>query len=205
METLHSLTSALLPTELWRRFGTMRIRKLFPCPPAAGPDDGRPRNPIVRGTLTVLFATAFFINIEGSRLLALEDYPYPGGEYIESAKYFFGLETSWRMYAPGPPDFSGWWVVVGLTADGREIDPITGGAPTLEKPDPTTDHYRSLGGYYWSDFPDEEGETYTTYRRFLLWQDRHRNPRHIDEGGLSFLCVGGRVGVAGYCGPVLGW
>ncbi len=80
------------------------------------------------------------------------------------------------MYAPGRPDFSGWWVVVGLTADGREIDPITGGAPTLEKPDPTTDHYRSLGGYYWSDFPDEEGEAYTTYRRFLLWQDRRRNP-----------------------------
>jgi len=107
--TMLAATSALLPTELWRRFGTMRIRKLFPCLPAAEPDDCRSRNSIVSGTLTALFAAALFINIEGSRLLALEDYPYPGGEYIETAKYFFGLETTWRMYSPGPPVFSGWW------------------------------------------------------------------------------------------------
>lgn len=78
-------------------------------------------------------------------------------------------------------------VVVGLTADGREIDPITSRAPTLEKPDPTTDQYRSQGGYYWSDIPDEEGVTYMIYRRFLLWQDQRRNPPEKQLTHLIFI------------------
>jgi len=63
---------------------------------------------------------------------------------------------------------SGWWVAIGRTADGRQIDPITGRPPTLQKPSRGTFPLKGLGAAYWFNLPTEKGTPEYTYTRFLI-------------------------------------
>ena len=165
----------LLPAAFWSRFTAAR--------PVSGAGVERvpvaaARKPTLRPTflLWMLLCVGLVINLEGSRLLSLEEYPYPGSRWIERTKYFLGLETEWWMYASEPPDFGGWWVVVARTADGREIDPITLKPPTLQKPDPKAEVYLKKGASYWFEAPDEADSPSRRYADFLAWNDRRSNP-----------------------------
>lgn len=57
----------------------------------------------------------------------------------------FDLGQGWRMFAPEPLRYDGWWVVVGETETGAVVDPLTGQAPRWEKPP----HLSSVRSVYW--------------------------------------------------------
>jgi predicted DCC family thiol-disulfide oxidoreductase YuxK len=82
------------------------------------------------------------------------------------------LEQSWTLYAPAPPEVSGWLVVTGRRADGREVDVLhpQREAPSFEPP-PRTD----------PGAPD---------LRWRSYHDRLRDPAHAAQRGLyaSYLC-----------------
>ena len=172
----------LLPEAFWTRFAGSPSASptevegapagLSPPPPSAR---GKPA-PRPTFHLWVLLVAGLVVNLEGSRLLNLEEYPYPGSRWIERAKYFLGLETEWWMYASEPPDFGGWWVAVAHTADGRETDPITQSPPTLQKPDPQAKVFLEKGASYWFEAPDEADSPSRRYADFLIWNDRRLNP-----------------------------
>jgi hypothetical protein len=178
----------LLPSALWNRVSAM----LDPCPegspasllhdPVAG--GHRPRRP---SYLWGVLMAGVVINLEGSRLVSLEEHPYPGSRWIERAKYVLGLETEWWMYASEPPDFGGWWVVVAHTEDRREIDPITQKKPTLRKPDPKTELYLKKGASYWFEAPDEADSPTRRYADFLVWNDRRTTPSGRQVTHMVFL------------------
>jgi hypothetical protein len=44
------------------------------------------------------------------------------------------LVHDWYLFAPTPMKDDGWWVVEGVTESGKSVDPLTGKAPTFEKP-----------------------------------------------------------------------
>ncbi len=148
-----------------------------------------------RRALAALLFGCMVVNIEGSRLRLLpsdEAWPYPGADSVLRLKYFLGLETEWSMYAPEPPEFGGWWVAVGRTADGRELDPITGGAPTFARPWPRTGPFAGHLGLFWSQHPGPEDESWEAsqhrYLRFLLWQDeRSPHQRRLTDLWLIYM------------------
>ena len=172
----------LLPAAVWSRFSDAPPASQIGVPRGAVGGSPPPVTAAVKPTprpalfMWVLLFSGVTINLEGSRLLTLEEYPYPGSRWIERTKYFLGLETEWWMYAYEPPDFGGWWVVVARTADGREIDPVTRRVPTLQKPDPKADVYLKQGASYWFEAPDEADSPGRRYADFLVWNDRRSNP-----------------------------
>jgi predicted DCC family thiol-disulfide oxidoreductase YuxK len=44
------------------------------------------------------------------------------------------LHNEWRMFAPDPFRYDGWWVVDAVTTRGERVDPLTGRKPTFDKP-----------------------------------------------------------------------
>jgi hypothetical protein len=44
------------------------------------------------------------------------------------------LLQDWHLFAPFPMKDDGWWVIDGVTESGEHFDPLTGTAPTFEKP-----------------------------------------------------------------------
>ncbi len=165
--TMLALQMALLPGWVWDRWG---IRA------AVEPPRPRPRwSAVLLWGLLVIIA---FINIEGRRLSRLEDehWPYTGAAEIDAARRVVELETHWQMYAPGPPRYGGWWVCVGHTAAGEEIDPITGAAPTFAAPARADWPFRGLGSVYWFVEPDDDGDPQEDYARYFQWVDQHINP-----------------------------
>jgi hypothetical protein len=127
--------------------------------------------------LVLLFAASLCINLEGERILRLDDAcPYPGAEWVTRLKYSLGLEIVWSMYAPQPPAAGGWGVGVALTQDGREIDPITGVQPSLARPSGTRRPFAGLEGYYWTDTPSPDSLAQERYARYLLWKNKEREP-----------------------------
>jgi hypothetical protein len=106
-----------------------------------------------------LLAVVVLVNIEGRRLWRLEGeyWPYDGAAEIDALRHVIELETHWQMYAPGPPHYGGWWVCVGYTASGEEIDPITGAKPSFAVP--THRAFRGLGSVYWFVGPAIDGDS----------------------------------------------
>ena len=178
--------AAFLPAPFWQRLqATRAARRLAQwhagseraMRPAGGDLSGRPRvHRPLQWALGALFGIGLLINVEGHRLIGLEEVPYAGAQWVERLKYILGLEVEWTMFAPTPPTYSGWWVAVGRTADGREIDAITGRAPTLDKPRRGVFPLEGLGASYWFALPVETGVPEYTYTRFLLWRDGRENP-----------------------------
>ena len=75
------------------------------------------------------------------------------------------------MYAPQPPAATGWRVGVALDADGRAYDPITGAAPTFERPVWGHAPFAGRQGYYWSSPPEDEAWPADEYIRYLQWRE----------------------------------
>lgn len=198
--TMIAGAAAFLPAAFWQRLqatslvgrlAVWRTRFASPSTQLTAEDyTGVAQRNEWRWVLVALFASGLLINIEGHRLLGLEKAPYAGSEWIERLKYMLGLEVEWTMFAPYPPSFSGWWVAVGRTADGREIDPITGRPPTLQKPSRGTFPLKGLGAAYWFSLPTERGAPEYTYARFLLWQDERQEPpeKRLTHLTLLFMC-----------------
>jgi hypothetical protein len=162
-----ALQIALLPAWVWDRWGIGAVIQSV-----------RQRPRWVGALLWALLVATVFVNIEGRRLWRLEGeyWPYTGAAEIDALRHAIELETHWQMYAPGPPHYGGWWVCVGYTASGEEIDPITGKAPTFAVPPRSADTFRGLGSVYWFVAPDEDGDQQAELTRYFQWVDEHLNP-----------------------------
>jgi predicted DCC family thiol-disulfide oxidoreductase YuxK len=70
----------------------------------------------------------------GERLpwLRLERIPEP--RWVEAVVQVPQLDHDWKLFAPYPLKDDGWWVIDGVTLSGRRLDPLTGEAPTFDKP-----------------------------------------------------------------------
>src|SRR5205085_1849332 len=55
------------------------------------------------------------------------------------------LVHDWHLFAPSPMKDDGWWVIDGVTESGERVDPLSGKAPTWEKPADLADRY----GVFW--------------------------------------------------------
>lgn len=54
------------------------------------------------------------------------------------------LEQSWRMFAPSPTRYDGWYIIEGVRQDGSRVDLWRGeGEPTDEKPEDVSRYYRN--------------------------------------------------------------
>lgn len=175
--TMLSLHAALLPSAFWTRwgFGAEQSTAARPC--------------WQRRALLALLAGVVAVNAEGLRLNRLDERPYPGAEILDEVRDFIDLQGVWQMYAPSPPAYTFWWVCVGRTRSGAEIDPITGRPPTFAQPDNKGQPFGGLGSVYWFYSPDEQGEVQRDYARFLLWRNRRRASEEEWLTHFSLFCV----------------
>ena len=169
--TMIAAVFALLPARVWDAF---RAGPHASTKPTSPPLMGAPK----WGRLqTIAILLYLFVNLESHRVQYWEDdWPYPGSEALVRLQHVLGMELVWKMYAPEPIEHCGWWVGVGLTEDGREIDPITGRRPTLAKPSLKVAPFSGLGGLYWFEAPSNDGWPHNNYAHYLLWQDERANP-----------------------------
>jgi hypothetical protein len=164
-----SLHAALLPTALWARCG-LSLQGLAAVV--------RPR--WHRNLLLLFLVGTVLVNVEGRRVSrfieAEEPLPYAGARRVYQLRQIFNLQARWRMYAPSPPAYTGWWVCVGGTRMGAEVDPITGSKPTCIPPDNAAWPFGGLGSVYWFYDPDEESYVQEEFAYFLQWQDERYTP-----------------------------
>lgn len=173
--TMIAAATALLPASLWNWLARLRPNRVLRSTDASSvvglrADSIRFRQHLIVGFL----ALCMLVNIEGNRLLGLDAghrSPYPRANWVLKLKYLLGVESLWTMYAPEPARYGGWWVALGRLQDGREIDLVTGKAPTIEPPFPRRGEHAGLRGHYWSAPPYQGGPQHT-YLQFLLWRNQ---------------------------------
>jgi hypothetical protein len=176
--TMLALQMVFLPAWAWDRWGIETT--VLPSR----------QRPVWRGALLwALLAVVVLVNIEGRRLWRIEGeyWPYDGAAEIDALRHVIELETHWQMYAPGPPRYGGWWVCVGLTDSGEEVDPITGAKPSFAVPTHRT--FRGLGSVYWFVAPEIDGDPQKNFTRYFQWIDRHYNSpeNHLTHFSLFFV------------------
>ncbi len=91
------------------------------------------------------------------------------------------LYANWGMFAPNPPNTSGWFVMVGKRKDGKQVDVWNGGGPvSWEKPDVPSATYRTQR---WRKFLDNIVNPRHAVVRpyFLKWLCRDWNEQHEDD------------------------
>lgn len=163
---------AFLPSVVWDRWEPRSIRLPSWVQRLRAPV---PRPIGIAGTVVVfaflLVSTASFVGALPDRRSAVGALTYPIVRLTM-------IDQSWRMFAPFPSPVDGWYVIDGVTADGRLLDVWrSGGAPTDAKPEdfrsvyPNTQWLAYLGGIRW-----ESRREYRPYLgRYLCreWNDRH--------------------------------
>ena len=126
---------AFVPSFVWERIpwrgvrqrsGLERLTRLGAAP---RPGDGGALPPLVSVVVLGLLAAVLAWNIAGL---------FPGrlgrADGLERFIWTLRLEQSWRMFAPYPLTDDGWYVLPGRLRNGREVDVLTGAAPTWSKP-----------------------------------------------------------------------
>ena len=135
----------------------------------------RPAADYLMRSVAEVYGAPALVNTEGRRIGHIiddeEPMPYPGALEVHRLRQVFNLQYRWTMYAPSPPAYNGWWVCVGRTRSGAEIDPITGAVPTFAPPGNAAWPFGGLGSIYWFWEPDPEGYVQEEFADFTLWHD----------------------------------
>ncbi|TJY59347.1 DUF393 domain-containing protein [Sinimarinibacterium sp. CAU 1509] len=125
------------------------------------------------GILRQRLALAAGVLMLGGALTTFGALPSAIAAVLNPALSMLHLEQEWTLFAPSPPEVSGWLVVSGRRADGREVDVLhpEREAPSFEPP-PASD----LAA------PDLRWRTY---------HDRLRDPDHATQRALyaGYLCA----------------
>jgi hypothetical protein len=144
---------AFIPTEAWdwlgrRAGGTVEVLGswLARAQNALIPRLGRllppaPTLPGVGSGLAVL-ALLFLTTLNFTRML-------PDDSVLEEMVSDGMLEQRWRMFAPYPTREDGWYIMEGVTADGRSFDLWNDGLPSDNKPVDVSGTYRDIR---WSSY-----------------------------------------------------
>jgi hypothetical protein len=94
----------------------------------------RARRCLVNAVVAVLFVTFTLdaYNINMAKRLGRERIPEP--RWMRAIVLVPLLQHDWELFAPDPVKDDGWWVIAGDTESGEQLDPLTGQAPTFDKP-----------------------------------------------------------------------
>ncbi|HWX19695.1 MAG TPA: HTTM domain-containing protein [Candidatus Binatia bacterium] len=91
-----------------------------------------------RWALNSVVAVLFFsftldaYNLNMTKRLGQERVPEP--HWIRAIVLVPLIQQDWEMFAPDPTRDDSWWVIVGETESGEQLDPLTGRPPIFEKP-----------------------------------------------------------------------
>jgi hypothetical protein len=115
------------------------------------------------------------------------------------------LHANWGMFAPNPPSTSGWFVSVGQTANGQEVDVWNGGVPvSWEAPELPSATYRRER---WRKFSDNIiNPQHGVIRPFLMrwlcreWNEDHSGDERVEQLTLYHMAQTARFPLKGY-GP----
>lgn len=134
-----------LPNWMWERLERGRsgfpqaVRRLFARLAARWPLPRRetergPRHPALRRLETVVVVAALIL-VAMWNLAALdpERYARLTPRWLDPLGRMTGFAQGWAMFAP-PPSEDGWWVMPGVTEQGRELDVWTGEPVSWNKP-----------------------------------------------------------------------
>jgi hypothetical protein len=83
------------------------------------------------GVLLVTFALEGY-NLNMTKRLGRERIPEP--HWMRAIVLVPLIQHDWELFAPDPMKDDGWWVIDGETESGEQVDPLTGEAPTFDKP-----------------------------------------------------------------------
>jgi hypothetical protein len=105
-----------------------------PPPPVSSPIPGRIGRVLREGAVAIVFVAVLVdsVNINMIDRLGIERISEP--RWMQAIIQAPQLVHDWKLFAPYPSRDDGWWVIDGVTVSGRSVDPMTGRAPTFEKP-----------------------------------------------------------------------
>ena len=189
---------AFLPGALWDRWEAWRASagdrvshsiaagRLAAWPALARLRPPPPRPIGVVGSLGVLFflflATASFLGALSSRR----------GSVTRAFVHMTMLDQSWKMFAPYPSREDGWFVIEGLTEDGRRFDLWYGGSsPTEAKPADFRKAYpNTQWGAYLTGLRSGRKREYRPYfGRYLCraWNDQHARAERVRLVSINYM------------------
>ena len=135
--------------------------------------------------LLALFCLLYVLcsNLASVSAITMPERAYPPGDFL-------GLNQSWVMFAPSPPQVDGWYVIPGTLRGGRQVDlmPVTRGDFGLHRV--SWDRPRYLASTYensrWRKYMEHiREEEYTDQRLYLgryicrEWNARHAGAEQL--------------------------
>jgi predicted DCC family thiol-disulfide oxidoreductase YuxK len=157
------------------------LGRLTPPPP-------RPRFGVASSVVALLALVLVEATLARRPTLGLAALKPAEGKLIQLGQ----LGQSWRMFAPHPNTDDGWYVIEGITADGRRVDVWNGGgAPDYAKPADLWPLYRnSQWQKYLVNVWQRRNRGYRVYfGRYLCreWNERHAGPDRVDMVYIKYM------------------
>ena len=84
------------------------------------------------------------------------------------------IEHNWELFAPNPAREDGWWVIDGETESGERFDPLTGKAPTFDKPTDLASRYDRFWRKYLERIWLKKSRDYRLYFGKYITRKNHR-------------------------------
>ena len=84
------------------------------------------------------------------------------------------LPQDWELFAPDPMKNDGWWVIDGELQSGEKLDPLTGRAPTFDKPPDLSSRFNGLWRKYLNRLWLKQNYEYRLYFGRYLTRKNHR-------------------------------
>ena len=138
------LTRSALAARVREVVGRITARVPTPGGLLALPSDpriGRLRSVAGTAVFTVVPAVALvLVLLSAMGTTGLADPPDPA----ETAVSTIGMEQDWRMFAPDPTRTTRWYAAPANRTDGRRVDALLGGPPSLARPAEAADTYPSF-------------------------------------------------------------
>jgi len=103
------------------------------------------------------------------------------------------LDQSWSVFAPNPPKDNGWYLIIGILKDGRQVDLLKNSTISLEKPT-IEERNRMYGDMQWRSFFINLNRSigtklYPYYANYLCssWNKEHQGNEQIKHLNIYFM------------------
>lgn len=147
----------------------------------------RPR-PLVQALAAVLLV---YVAVWNLRTIDFRRYEQVLPRSANPLAFTLRLDQHWNLFAPYPARDDGWYVMPGTLAGGREVDVLTGRAPTFEKPELIS---ATWGAQRWRKYmmnlwEREHAAHRRTYGAWVCrrWNGRHRGADRLESFRMIFL------------------
>jgi predicted DCC family thiol-disulfide oxidoreductase YuxK len=151
-----------------------------------------PETPAAMGRVGSVFVLAFLLLATSSFLDALPGRRSAAGSVTAALVYTTMLDQSWKMFAPYPTREDGWFVIEGLTSDGRRIDIWRGGGGVTDsKPQSFRRAFHNTQWLaYLAGLRRPRNREYRPYfGRYLCrqWNERHTGRDRVELIGITYM------------------